>query len=970
MNFSLRTYLLQCIAGLLFFPTAALAQVHPFHSYSVKDGLPSEHITALCQDSRGYLWIGTDNGLSRYDGTEFRNFTTADGLSNLYITEILESRIHPGVFWIGTLAGGLVKMSTGQVSVIHAGNDDISSICEDAGGSVWFTAGGFNFRTRNDSALLVGLSDNFGSNIHPLGDTAMLVFTAKTLTNYSQDGTIRWVRHLALRGDEWVIATMLDRQGGIWGVSSSGTVLRIWGDSVEYHRIGMPLRSSHDIPSHLIQDDHGALWLSTPHGIFIVDTTDYTFRNPSDFGGERIEPSGPILYDREGLIWAGTYADGLIKFTDRRISRIHIRPVNEGAYNLAASTDSSGHIWIATDTALCEVVRRKTNHWDVYYHPVGRRENGNPGPSVVTDPEGHLWVRPGLPAVFDEYRIESSPGSPSRLIRVARVGREIFGGLNIGLTFTLDRNGRGWFPLGTGITAVDLPAKKILRTASAADGLPSDAIRAVLVDRGGKVWCGSWTAGLSVAESASGGFVPAPAGSGLPGAGVRSLLEDRDGSVWIGTRYRGLVRYRQGEYAGISVSDGMLSNAIWSIAATEHRIWCATDVGLEAVDRETCRPLPPKAELIGKRVYSCGAYRNDFVWCVLASDLLVYEQPEEPAAVLPPPVYLKNFSVNGLDMTGKDGNEFGSHQNSCRFDFVGINFRDERNTRYQFRMVGQDSTWSSPVREHTVTYAALPPGRYRFEVRAINTDGVVSEIPANVSFSIVPPLWMRWWFIAAALLLSASAVYSLFRYRLYYLMKMEHLRLHIAGDLHDEVGTNLSSIMVASQVMEKQSALAPDEKHQLKVIGELATTTQDMMRDIVWMLSPHNDSLADLLMRMRETASRLLGPIQYTFVAPEGKILEKVSVEFKRTVHLIFKESLNNIVRHASAHKVGITVLENNGNFTLIIQDDGRGFDASRVTTGLGLRNLRNRADAIGGLMEIRSIQGEGTSVCLTVKIT
>ena len=423
-----------------------------------------------------------------------------------------------------------------------------------------------------------------------------------------------------------------------------------------------------------------------------------------------------------------------------------------------------------------------------------------------------------------------------------------------------------------------------------------------------------------------------------------------------------------GQYVSTSVSNGLLSNSIWSLAETDHRIWCGTDVGLEVVDKQTGKPLPPKTELVGNRVYACGSYKNEFVWCVLANELVVYEQPERIGATTPPPVYIKSFSVNGISVPPDSSHEFDHTQNSCSIDFVGISFRDERDVRYQYRMLGHDSLWTRPGREHTVTYASLRPGAYEFEVRAINADGAASILPASISFVIVPPVWSRWWFILVITLFGLSILYGLFRYRLYHLMKLERLRLRIAGDLHDDVGTNLSSIVVASQIMEREGSVPDGLRTQLKEIGAVAAASQEMMRDIVWMLNPSHDSLDDFLLKMKDVATRLLAGVTWTFVAPKERLLEKVSIEFKRNVFLIFKESLNNIVRHSRATQVTIEVSQSGGAFTMRIRDNGRGFDAQAAFPGSGIANLRRRAEQIGGELEVMSDPAQGTTVSLSVQ--
>ena len=154
------------------------------------------------------------------------------------------------------------------------------------------------------------------------------------------------------------------------------------------------------------------------------------------------------------------------------------------------------------------------------------------------------------------------------------------------------------------IALVDVRNGKLVKIFTPANGLPADPPRALMTDRMQRLWCGTWTTGLVLIEQQADTFSIRKGPSIVEGAGIRSLYEDREGCIWIGTRYTGLVRSSRGEYKTVSVQNGLLSNAIWSIAETDHRIWCGTDVGLEVVDKETCKPLLPKSELIGQRVYT------------------------------------------------------------------------------------------------------------------------------------------------------------------------------------------------------------------------------------------------------------------------------------------------------------------------------------------------------------------------------
>ena len=966
---SLRRVVTLLVLVSVYASTPTGAQMLPFHTYTTREGLPSNHVTVALQDRRGFLWIGTDNGLSVYDGIEFRNFTTVDGLPNLYITDIIESHNHPGTFWIGTVAGGLIRMRGGRCTTRHVGDNNISSLYEDAEGGVWCSSGGGTWRVTTDSASFVSPGDINGSVIGGLDSNRVVVLTTHEVAICRLDGTISEKRALDLREHEAVRTATVDRDGVVWGISSEGTLLTMRGPTLSYHDLHLPFVPSANIPSHLMDDGQGSLWLTTPYGIAVIDKVTQKFRILSNFSHSTVEPSGPILRDREGTVWIGTYADGLFKFPEQRIYRIPLDPVNAGAYDLVACSDVNGHIWIATNRTLWEVIRLGDNQWRKYPHSYGGGKTERPDASVFMDPNGRLWVGSFEQGPFSCIDVTGHANGPSDLdiIQSLKPEKNIHRG--IGITFAVDGSRHAWFPLMlSGVALMNLRDERSVRFFTV--GLPSDPVRSLLIDRTGRVWAGSWTEGLAVCDSTEGTFHIVKNYPALHGTGVRSLHEDREGTIWIGTRYGGLVRCRRGEFTTTSVNNGLLSNAIWSIAETQNRMWCGTDVGLETVDKESCRPLTPKAELLGKRVYACGAYKNEFVWCLLANELVVFEQPEQATNTPPPPAYIRSFTVNGVSMSSDTAHEFEHNQNSCTIDFVGINFRDERNVRYQYRMLGHDSTWTKPVKEHTVTFASLRPGAYRFEVRAINGDGAVSVRPATASFVIMPPVWLRWWFMAGAVLVTATIIYALFRYRLYHFMKMERMRLRIAADLHDDVGTNLSSIVLASQVIENELPSSSEPRTHLAELRARAGLTQDMLRDIVWLLNPGNDSGDDFILKLRDIAQRQLMGIPCTFAISGEHRVKGLGLEFKRNVVLFFKEALTNVAKHAGATAVEVDVALKDNHFSLTIRDNGRGFDLQAPTRGNGLANLRTRARNISGSIAIQSTEGRGTTIRLNAKIT
>jgi signal transduction histidine kinase len=261
----------------------------------------------------------------------------------------------------------------------------------------------------------------------------------------------------------------------------------------------------------------------------------------------------------------------------------------------------------------------------------------------------------------------------------------------------------------------------------------------------------------------------------------------------------------------------------------------------------------------------------------------------------------------------------------------------------------------------------LAPGHYRFLVRAINSDGTTSTIPASVTFTILPPLWQRWWFVLLAALAVSALVYAIFRYRVAQILEVANIRTRIAADLHDDIGSNLTRIAILSEVAHRQIGGDDPPGSPLASIANISRESVASMGDIVWAISPKRDSFLDLVQRMRRTATEMLGSrgLNYEFRAAEVDRDFKVGPNLRRDVFLLFKEALNNLVRHAQCEHVSISFELAGSVLVLTVWDDGRGFDPAATSEGQGLVSMRRRAESLGGELSINSVAGRGTELVL-----
>jgi signal transduction histidine kinase len=319
--------------------------------------------------------------------------------------------------------------------------------------------------------------------------------------------------------------------------------------------------------------------------------------------------------------------------------------------------------------------------------------------------------------------------------------------------------------------------------------------------------------------------------------------------------------------------------------------------------------------------------------------------------------------------------KLASGQNQVQVDFFSLGFRSGELFRYQYILEGADRDWGAATNQRSVTYANLKPGSYRFMVRALNADGLLSQAPAIVSFSIEPPVWQRWWFLTIASIMVGLAIYTAYRYRLARLLEVEQMRTRIAADLHDDIGASLSRVAIISEVLKRQLAVPGDgAARMLTEIAESARASIDSMSDIVWSIDPRHDNLNDVVLRIRQFAADVFDAcgIKWQFqVSAEAEKI-KLDAQHRRHLLLIFKEAINNAFRHAECNFVWLSISVAGNLLKAEIRDDGRGFGhqpSGQTRTngreGHGLKNIGARADQLGGECKISASPHKGTHLTI-----
>jgi signal transduction histidine kinase/sugar lactone lactonase YvrE len=511
-------------------------------------------------------------------------------------------------------------------------------------------------------------------------------------------------------------------------------------------------------------------------------------------------------------------------------------------------------------------------------------------------------------------------------------------------SFAEDRRGNIWMGLWTPGGLYRYDGRQFTRFGSN-DGLPGGTVFALLIDRLGRLWIGAG-GGLGLVEDPGSVALKVRVyhqSDGLSSDVVRALVDDQDGNIYAGTP-AGVDRLdpTTGHVKHFSVADGFARGQIQSAFRDgAGNLWFATSLGLSRLVPTAPRPL------LNPTVVITGLQTGG-----------------EP------------FPVSQSGDTSISHIELEPSRNQFQVEFGAFTGEPEANLKYSYKLEGTDSDWSPPRRDHLINYAALAAGRYRFLVKAMNSGGLESLTPAEVSFTVLPPFWRRWWFEGLALLALATVVYLLHSYRVSHIVNLERMRTTIATDLHDDIGATLSQIAILSEVaragVSREDRRAQESLHR---VASLARELVDSMSDIVWSIRTEPKGLDSLVRRMREFALDLLANqgIEFDLRASFPRDNARLSLQAKRQLFLMFKESIHNVSRHSGCTVVMAELKVEFREITLIVEDNGRGWAARErppgSTGGNGIPGMRQRAENLGGSFELVSNPGRGCRVSIRVPL-
>jgi ligand-binding sensor domain-containing protein/signal transduction histidine kinase len=969
-----------------------------FINYGSAHGLPHPEVSAIVEAGAGVYWVGTVGGLARLGPDSSGPKAVAPGARH----KSSAGAHDPPVV-------SFTALSLGSVADNH-----VFALKVDRGGRLWVgTAGGLFVLDHPLADLRVrriepdGPTASFGQ-VRALAegpDGTLWVGTLAGLFRRLPDGRI--VRDPMVAPTDEVRRLLIDRSGRMWASSLHGLILAVparlgaststWSPTAVLPRC-RAASSASSLPSlpgeacrfdpllqppatvrSLWEGRDGHVWIGTTGGLVEFDGGIRTYSTRHGLSDDTVTA---VAEDRAGHLWVGTDAGGVARLmrngfvsygeadglrhgyvtsiSQRRTGRLRASggwPVlNEfdgqrfrsGEFRIPGEVDAgglfdvfedhTGDVWVGTPNGLLRFPARASVAQFASARPTWRYSAATGLPAtrvapVFEDSHGDLWMTAHLGADGRAVRWERSTGHfhqyPETDARLGALRDHVF---------AEDAARTVWLGSSRGLARLhdgrfDDVTIGVVRS--------TIAVTALHRDQRGRLWVATRGHGLYRSDdpaAARPSFTAYTVAEGLSSGTVWCLTDDRAGDLYAGTA-RGVDRLHpeSGHITHYSVADGLAgSEVITAFRASDGTLWFGT---FEGISRLTVQP---------------------------------------PVARDPPTVWIGELRIRGaaqaLGLLGQSQvvmRTLAPEQNHVQIDYFGLSSAPGDQLTYQYVLEGTGAGWSAPGPERSVTYAELAPGSYRFLVRAVGEAGDASPRPASVTFTILAPIWQRGWFLATLALTAVASAYAIHRSRMTRLLEMERLRTRIASDLHDDVGSSLTQVSILSEIV-RTRLINPGDliADALSRIGTLSRESVDSMSDIVWAIDPARDTPAHLLQRMRRVAYELLGSagIQLEFTSP-GDASPRLPADVRRHVFLMFKEILNNTVRHGDATVVHVEVTVAMREVRVAVTDDGCGFDTAAAAEGQGLRSLERRATSLGGSLQVTSSPGRGTRVIFTVPV-
>ena len=892
-------------------------------------GLASSMVGCLLEDSHGRLWYGTQSGeIGWKDAGGFHQLNLPEPRSVDPIIRLVESC--DGTVWAATRHTLLpIKDCVPGALMIRPEDHDIWDICETENGGLWVLVDGGNVY-RLDSKIgkltvvIPGQSGEWRS-ITPARAGGLWVRDGQCIRRWQGDG---WVE------DRGVIDLQVTQET-VMRESKSGTLIigtrgqGVWlldSDGRQYKLDQANGLSQNQVLS-LCEDREKNFWIGTVHGLNRLSRRVVKMIAPPDNWQNRaISTIAPAA---AGGFWVGT--EGAGRYRISQTGSLLENPADDVWHHdvRCLLEDADRQVWTGVFNHGIWRQDKEHPHGQYLHNPTAGYPN-----ALFQDSRKTVWVGTTLGAA----RYEPGDKIPAQILLTNSDVR----------CFAEAGDGAVWIGLQDGgLFRYDQATQQVGQIRS--KKLPS-SIHAIYSATNGTLWVGTRKNGLAFLNRGQWGTLTRE--QGLPDNSISDLRSDEDGNLWIGSA-SGIFRISRTQLDQFAAGEIMSVNCLQLGSGDGLGIW----------------------EILGGYQPIACRGADGRLWYITSVGLVVVDPQAIHQNNLPPPVVIESMQIDGRPVSnaafalGLDGGKTlircpaGTFQ--LEIHYTALSLSSPKQVRFRYWLEGFDKQRIETADQRVAYFSHLPPGRYTFEVIACNNHGVWNKTASQLSFEVLPLFWQTVWFKLLIGMVAVALIIVFYRVRRVRLRALESLRQQIARDLHDEVGANLGSISLLTEVMEQTP-----QPGDLAQIRSTADQTVDTLRDLVWIINPSHEYLSDLVARLKQIAAIMLANVIHEFVGKDPLHDLKLPLELRRNVPPLFKEVLNNIRKHSRASRVTIQLYCREGNLVLEVWDDGVGFDVAKKSSGDGLRNFQHRAAEMHGKLLVTSEPKNGTTIKLSAPIT
>ena len=985
-----------------------------FKNITIDQGLSQNSVVDVAQDSLGFMWFATQDGLNRYDGQNFKIFPEVfDDVTSPVYSRLGKLFIFGNELWFISKGGKLKVMDLTSEYIYPVekigleGKDlpPVSAIHLDEHENVWIgtvSDGVYFWNRKEDVVNRISRNDEFP---------------------------------FSLAGNE-VNSLYEDNAANIWVVTNNG-LTKINDNKTENHLRGVNANV-------LTQDKAGRLWLGTfGKSLFIKDKASEEFRPFEVEGFPRDLVVEAIHADSNDNIWIGTYGNGLFHINRKSGQISHLLPERRNPFSLgfqdvlSIKEDKDGSLWIGTDGG-------GVSYYNPHFHSfksvtdqeVPQNISIEQIRAITTDGDGGVWIgtsgkgfthfTPDFKKV-KTYHLKPYRPEISNYDRVVSLMADEQGDLWIGThgngLVVKDRKtakNKVWFfseaekktsriPSNTiwallkaepnrvfaatrdsGLLLID-KEQGVVRTYPESRELESSPhkknIRSLVRVNDSILALGSETGAIFLLNSNSGNFrqlAKEQMGNLLNNEyGIKSLYYS-NGFLWAGTAGKGITvtHIASGKTSLISSEDGIPNGMIYGILPQDDKnLWMSSNKGLFRIGFEISSNKVEIKKIqsftvgdgLQSNEFNTGAYHRASDGTLFFGGIngLNYFDPEDlpgnrdPGSVVLTQALVENEPLEGDTLiTYKKKLQLPYSMNSVAFNYTVLDYLSPETMNYEYMLEGYDEHWIEAGHRQYTAYTNLPPGDYLFKVKPSKT--IISNAePAVLGISVATPFWLRWWFILLIFGLILGTIYAFYKYRINQLLEVQRVKNNISADLHDDIGSRLTSIQFLSALSRKKLWKREDTEDCLEGIDEEVQASAEALNEIVWNIKMDDESLEDIVAKMRRYAGEAFDStgINYSVDIKADFQGKKMGMQKRREIFLIFKELLNNVRKHSEAKSVDIEITIKEAMFYLSVADDGKGFDPELDTGRNGLKNLRERISKWNGQINLTSQFNSGTKV-------